>query len=156
MSSRPTIIQAPSEDPREVAIRSLQAVLDHDPNLTIEDQVFCKRAIWSCRYSMRTDRSTGRDRCGQGGGIMSSNNPLAQSPKVSRDEIIRAIRGLLCSRCPVGTECRGKSKEEQLGALIMCIYHGPADYCDEDYFTAVPIYGDHRFMGLRNRDQEEP
>lgn len=53
--ARPKIIQAPSEDPREVAIRSLQAVLDHDPNMTNEDQVFCNCAIRSCRYSLRMD-----------------------------------------------------------------------------------------------------
>lgn len=53
--ARPKIIQAPSEDPREVAIRSLQAVIDHDPNMSTEDQVFCNCAIRSCRYSLRMD-----------------------------------------------------------------------------------------------------
>jgi hypothetical protein len=56
MMRRPKIIQAPSEDPREVAIRSLQAVLDHDPNLTEDDRTFCRCAIWSCRCSLRVDR----------------------------------------------------------------------------------------------------
>lgn len=73
--------------------------------------------------------------------------------EVTEIEVIRAIRGLLCPRCPVGTQCRSKTKEEQIGALIMCIYHGPADYNDDDYFTEVPVYGDPRFISVRERDQ---
>lgn len=53
--SRPKIIKAPSEDPRDKAIALLLAISEHDPNMTVEDQVFIGCAIRSCRYSLRTD-----------------------------------------------------------------------------------------------------
>jgi hypothetical protein len=54
--ARPKIIQAPSEDPREKAIALLLAIQEHDPNMTVEDQVFLGCAVRSCRYSLRTDK----------------------------------------------------------------------------------------------------
>lgn len=66
-------------------------------------------------------------------------------------DAVAALKSVICTRCPVGKKCGAQDEISRLGSLIMCISHGPVDYCDEDYFTVVPILGDSRFVGLRER-----
>ena len=68
-------------------------------------------------------------------------------------DAVAALKSVICIRCPVGKECGKQDESSRLGSLIMCIYHGPVDYCDEDYFTEVPVLGDPRFIDLRERDE---
>lgn len=86
---------------------------------------------------------------------MTRNNHLPKKRKImlDADYAVSVLKNQICTGCPVRTECGAQKKEDQLGSLIMCIVHGPVDYCDEDYFTEVPILGDPRFMGQRERDE---
>ena len=68
------------------------------------------------------------------------------------NDAVAALKGVICTRCPVGKECGAQDESSRLGSLIMCISHGPVDYCDEDYFMEVPVLGDQRFMVGRERD----
>jgi len=68
------------------------------------------------------------------------------------NDAVAALKGVICTRCPVGKECGAQDECSRLGSLIMCISHGPVDYCDEDYFMEVPVLGDQRFMVGRVRD----
>jgi hypothetical protein len=52
---RPIIIQAPSEDPRDKAIESLIAMLDHDRNLESAHIQTLEEAIKVCRLSQWKD-----------------------------------------------------------------------------------------------------
>jgi hypothetical protein len=52
---RPKIIQAPSEDPREVAIGALTAILEHDRNLNVDETVFIEGALRACQKSLIRD-----------------------------------------------------------------------------------------------------
>ncbi len=57
---RPVIILPEPEDPRDVAIRTLIAIKDHDRNLTPGDQITLDGAIQVCRRSLFKDND-GRD-----------------------------------------------------------------------------------------------
>lgn len=63
------------------------------------------------------------------------------------EEVIRAIEQEMCSRCRgiVREKCRAQKEGSRNASMIVCILQGPFDYCDEDFFTAVPIPGDPRF-----------
>lgn len=74
------------------------------------------------------------------------------TPQLTANDAIASLKSLICSRCPVGKECGRQKENDRIGSLIMCISYGPVDYCDEDYFTEVPILGDPRFMEQRGRD----
>ena len=76
-----------------------------------------------------------------------------KSKAPTANDAIAALKALLCTRCPVRKECGAQKEQDRLGSLIMCITHGPADYCDDDYFTVVPVLGDPRFIGIRERDE---
>jgi hypothetical protein len=88
---------------------------------------------------------------------MAGNNHLPKKPRKgfesTANDAIAALKALICVRCPVGKECGAQKEPDRLGSLIMCISHGPVDYCDEDYFTEVPILGDSRFIEARERDE---
>lgn len=61
-------------------------------------------------------------------------------------DVVGAIQNIICSRCPIRKECGAQKGTKHLESLIMCIYHGPVDYCDEEFFMEIPILGDPRFF----------
>jgi len=63
------------------------------------------------------------------------------------EAVIRAIEEALCSRClcSVREKCRAQKEGARNASMIVCILQGPFDYCDDDFFTEVPIPGDPRF-----------
>ncbi len=63
------------------------------------------------------------------------------------EAVIRAIEQEMCSRCrgTVREKCRAQKEGARNASMVVCITQGPFDYCDEDFFTEVPIPGDPRF-----------
>lgn len=76
---------------------------------------------------------------------MSPESPL--SNHATPEAVIRAIEQEMCSRCGgrVREKCRAQKEGARNASMVVCIIQGPFDYCDEDYFTEVPILGDPRF-----------
>lgn len=76
---------------------------------------------------------------------MPPNSP--PSRHATPEEVIRAIEQEMCSRCGgfVREKCRAQKEGARNASMIVCIHQGPFDYCDEDFFTEVPIPGDPRF-----------
>lgn len=76
---------------------------------------------------------------------MSPKSPLSRHE--TPETVIRAIEQVMCSRCRglVREKCRAQKEGARNASMAVCILQGPFDYCDEDYFTEVPIPGDPRF-----------